>query len=327
MKTYHLDENVVAYARKDFVWFAESATVDEALRSLRERPPEGRIVYFYVTDADGILKGVVPTRRLLMSRPEQPIRDIMLTRIITIPEHATLLDACELFIMHRLLAVPVVDAEKRMVGVVDVEVYTDEITDLARKEESDDFFQLIGVRLAEIRKAGIGVVFLNRFPWLLCNIGGGLLAAGIAGAFQDVLDRVVALAMFIPIVLALAESVSIQSLTLSLQAHHSRRRTSISEILQELAKELPLGLLLGIACGIVVGLVAGFWRQDWMLAAVIVGSIGVSVTTGTLMGLLVPGALRLLKMDPRIASGPVVLTLTDMATMVAYLGLAAWQFP
>jgi len=326
MKTYHLDENVMAYARRDFVRFSEDATVDEALRSLRERPPEGRIVYFYVTDADGVLKGVVPTRRLLMSRPELPIREIMLTRIVTISQEATLLDACEMFMMHRLLAVPVVDGQKRLVGVVDVEVYTDEITDLARKEESDDFFQLIGVRLAEIRKAGLGVVFANRFPWLLCNIAGGLIAAGIAGMFQEVLDRVVALAMFIPIVLALAESVSIQSLTLSLQAHHSHRGTSPREMLREVGREIPLGLLLGTACGITVGLVAGIWRQDWGLAAVIVGSICVSVTAGTLMGLLVPGGLRLLKMDPRIASGPIVLTLTDMATLIAYLGLAAWHF-
>ncbi|MDA0835826.1 MAG: CBS domain-containing protein [Planctomycetota bacterium] len=322
MKTYHLDDNILKYARADFVRVKQSSNIGEAMHEIRTTQLPGRIVYFYVVDDDNVLQGVLPTRRLLMSKPDVLVRDVMLTNVISVPSTATLADACDLFMLHRLLGLPVTDEENKIVGVVDVEVYTDEMSDLVRKEESDDFFQLIGVRLAEIRKASIPVVVKNRFPWLLCNVAGGLIAAVIAGFFQEILDRVVALALFVPVVLALAESVSIQSLTLTLQAHHGHQPVNIIAELASLFRELPVGLLLGIGCAVLVGIAAWTWKGDAPVAAVLLLSISLSVTTATLLGMLVPVALRMLQTDPRIASGPITLALTDISTLLFYLGLA-----
>lgn len=322
MKTYHLDDNILLHARTDFVKIRASSTIGQALDDIRDNKPPGRIVYFYVVDDEDVLLGVLPTRRLLMSKPDTLVGEAMLTNVIALPASATLADACEMFVVHRLLGLPVVDDAKKIVGVVDVEVYTDEITDLAHKEESDDFFQLIGVRLAEIRKASVPVVFKNRFPWLLCNVVGGLVAALIAGLFQDILDQVVALALFVPVVLALAESVSIQSLTLTLQAHHGRQPIEFGATLKTLAREIPIGLLLGLGCAVLVGAAAWIWKGQPAVAAVLLLSISLSVTTATMLGMLVPGVLRLLQTDPRIASGPITLALTDVATLLYYLGLA-----
>ena len=172
-----LNDSVLQHLHQDFTSLRVEQTVGQALASIRERQPQGRIIYFYVVDSEGRLKGVVPTRRLLLTPLERPIADIMVPQVIAIPATATVLDACEFFTLHRLLAFPVVDAEKRILGIVDVQLYTDELRDLERREGHDDLFQLIGVHLTEAQQANPVVAFRQRFPWLLANIAGGLLAA------------------------------------------------------------------------------------------------------------------------------------------------------
>jgi magnesium transporter len=318
----HLDEPALDHARSDFVHILEHHTVGEALAQVQQSQPRGRIVYFYAVDADGRLTGVVPTRRLLLNKPETPVAEIMVRRIVALPATATLLDACEVFITHRLLALPILDADRRMLGIVDVELYTDEISDLAYREESDDVFQLIGVRLAQIQKASVPVVFSKRFPWLLSTIAGGLAVAVMAGFFEDVLRQVVTLSLFMSLVLALAESVSIQSLTLTLQAQHGRRKPQWSEFARVFVREIPVGVLLGIGCAVLVALVAWLWRGEGLVAVCLLLSIAASMTTATLYGVLVPTVLRAVQGDPRIASGPITLALADLTTMLYYLGLA-----
>jgi magnesium transporter len=285
---------------------------------------EGRIVYFYVVDQQERLVGVLPTRRLLLSLPETAVAQLMVRKVVTLPATATLLDACEFFIMHRLLALPVVDKGGRVLGVVDVELYTDELSDLARRQESDSIFQLIGVRLARGGQASVPAAVRGRFPWLLCNIAGGLGCALLAAFYRSTLDQFVVLAMFIPLVLALGESVSIQSLTLALQVHETGRFRWLPA-LRALRRELLIGLLLGAACGILVGATAWLWQRHVRVATCILLSILLSVTTATLFGLATPTLLRAIRRDPKVASGPLALAMTDMATLFWYLGLATWM--
>ncbi|QDT67980.1 Magnesium transporter MgtE [Planctomycetes bacterium MalM25] len=324
----HLDEPVMRHARREFVRVRASGDVEQALRDARQTAEGARFLYFYVLDDSDRLVGVVPTRDLLLSDPKTSITELMLTPVVSVPESATLMDACEFFLLHRLLALPVVDSEGRIIGVVDVEAYADEMNELSRfdaeREGAEDFFQLIGVRLAEVRRASAGAAFLARFPWLLCNVAGGIAAALVAGQFQGVLDRVVAVALFIPVVLAIAESVSIQSLTLTLQAHHSLSRVRPRRVLQALTHEAPVGALLGIGCAVTLAAVVGVWRGDGPLAICLLLSVFVTVLLATSLGVLVPMTLQALRTDPKIASGPIVLTATDLVTLATYLTLAAW---
>jgi magnesium transporter len=316
------DEPVLSHIRTDFVRVVATDSVGEALARVQCSQPEGRIVYFYVVDEDNRLQGVIPTRRLLLSSPETPVAEIMERKVIVLPSTATLLDACEFFTIHRLLALPVVDGEHRMLGVVDVELYTEEISDVAARRESDDVFQLIGVRLAQVCQASIPAAFRRRFPWLLCNIGGGLACAFLAAMYEQILANVVVLAMFIPIVLALAESVSIQSLTLTLQAHEAGR-FQWRKLVSALRREAMISVLLGLSCGSLVGLIAWIWQGRGLVGLCMVVSIAFSVTAAALFGLAVPTALRAIQRDPKTASGPIVLAMTDVATLISYLGLAA----
>src|SRR5262245_58301689 len=119
-----LNEPVTQRMHHDFTQLQASLTVGEALEWLRLNPPPGRVIYFYVVDGEGRLQGVVPTRRLLLSPPEAHLTDLMVTKMVVVPSTATVVEACELFIQYRFLAFPVVDAENRIRGVIDIDLYT-----------------------------------------------------------------------------------------------------------------------------------------------------------------------------------------------------------
>lgn len=320
----HLNQPIAQFARTNVIRIGVDQTVEEALETIRgSGDGTGRIIYFYVLDDEERLQGIVPTRRLLLSSPATRVREIMDQRVVAVPSTATLLDACDLFLFHRFLALPVVDEQKRLLGVVDVELYTDELSDLARRTEHDDLFQLIGVHVNSVRKASAGVVFRNRFPWLVCNVAGGLACALIAGWFEPVLNRALALALFIPVVLALAESVSIQSLTLTLQSQHGRPVKG-KALLLGLLRETPIGMLLGLSCGLLVAIASWVWQGEPGVAGSLLLSILLSITLATLFGLLVPSLLKAIQRDPKVASGPITLALTDLATLTTYFSIASW---
>lgn len=316
-----LQEPVTLHMRKDHVQLQVEQTVGEALDHVQQKQPEGRIIYFYVTDADGKLMGVVPTRRLLLSRRDQPLSEIMVRQVVAIPSNATVLDACEFFTMHKLLAFPVVDEERRLLGLVDVDLYTEEMSDIEKREGNDDLFQLIGVHLTEAQQGKPLRAFSQRFPWLLANIGGGIAAAFLSGFFEEQLQKVVALALFIPVVLALAESVSIQSVSLALQTMQGRRPTW-GTLLPKLGRELLTGGLLGAACGALVAVVALVWIGQPLVAMTVLGGIAGGVTCAALLGLSLPNLLRMMRRDPQVAAGPIALAATDMVTLLLYFNLA-----
>jgi len=318
-----VDDLVVNHARTDVPRVSAADTVADALEKARQDQAVGRIVYFYVIDAEGRLAGVLPTRRLIMAPADSPVAEIMERNVISLPATATLLEACEALMAHRLLALPVVDNKRRFLGVVDVELYTDRVSDLLRWKENEDVFQLIGVRLASVRRASAVAAFRGRFPWLFCNIVGGLACAALASQFQGILDQVILLALFIPIVLSLAESVSIQSLTLALQ-FHAATPMRLGAALRAARDEAAIGILLGLAGGTLVGLAVWAWHRQAAVATAIGGAVSASMLVATLLGLSVPMALRALQRDPKVASGPIALAATDLATLSCYFGLAAW---
>jgi magnesium transporter len=318
-----LNDPVSKHLHQDFTRLTAGQSVGEALAWLRQHPPQERIIYFYVVDAFDHLVGVVPTRRLILSPPEKSVADIMVGNVIALPADATVLDACEFFIQHRFLAFPVVDADRCILGVVDVELYTTELDALDEASKREQLFQLIGVRATSGQMESVLSAFRRRIPWLGCNVVAGIVAALLAGVFEDDLRRAVALTFFIPVVLNLAESVSSQSVSLALQALHGKR-PSWQSLLGELRRELWTGLLLGLTSGAVIALVALLWLGQGQVALCLIGGITGGVAGAALLGLAIPIVLRLLRLDPRVAAGPVALAGADIVTILFYLNLARW---
>ena len=318
-----LNAPVSRHLHQDFARILAKQTVGEALESLRRHPPRGRILYLYVVDDRDRLVGVVPTRRLLLGSPEQPVAEIMVRRVVALPARTTVLEACEFFIQHRFLAFPVVDEGRRLLGVVDVELYTDEVTKIEDGRVRDDLFQLLGVHTNGTRDDSPPGAFLRRFPWLGCNLAAGILAAFLSSLYREELDRVVALAFFIPVVLNLAESVSSQSVSLALQMLHGQP-ASWNMLPGRLAGELATGLMLGLTAGGAVGLVQLAWLGQARVALCLLGGIGGGVASAAVLGLAVPFVLRLLRLEPRVAAGPIALAGADIITILLYLNLARW---
>jgi magnesium transporter len=318
-----LSDPVTEHMHQDFTRLRLEQTAGEALDWLRLHPPPGRIIYFYVVDEEGRLQGVVPTRRLLLSPRETLLADLMVRQVIALPDQATVLEACEFFIQHRLLAIPVVDSQRRLRGVVDMELYTDELGQLGDATTSGDLFQLLGVDIAHTQQASPVSAFRHRFPWLGCNLAAGILAAVLAGIYEEEFNRVVELAFFIPVVLNLAESVSSQSVSLALQALHGRPPTW-KDMLRKLRTELATGLMLGLASGAVIALVALTWLGHGRLALCLIGGVAGGVAGAALLGIAMPIVLRLLHLEPRVAAGPIALAGADIITILLYLNLARW---
>ena len=317
----HLRRSVLEFADSEYPHLLEGETVESALARLRTTGFKSRAIYFYVVNAEGHLVGVVPARRMLLNSPDTPVARIMERRVVTLPKTATLEDACELFILHRLLAVPVVDEEKRLIGVVEATVYSDEMVRLADASEenwNEELFQLIGFTLAEIRRGSGFSIFQRRFVLLLSNLAGGLICAVLAGMFRDLLNRAVALALFMPVVLALAESVSIQTLTLVLDRQQSGVFSG-KRVLAFLQRELPTGILLGLALGALVGGFAAAWDRQPLLFPTIAAGITLGLLIATVIGTIVPLLFWLAQRDARPSAGPVVLALTDVAALTTYL--------
>ncbi len=158
LRSGRLNAPVTSRMHQQFTRLRLGQTVGQALDSLRRNPPAERIIYFYVVDDDGRLCGVVPTRRLVLSPPEAPLSEIMVGKVVALPATATVLDACEFFIQHRLLAFPVVDEQRHIVGVVDIDLYTNE---LAQLDQATAVGRLVAplVRFMHVESSG-GVVLL-----------------------------------------------------------------------------------------------------------------------------------------------------------------------
>ncbi|HTY87319.1 MAG TPA: magnesium transporter [Candidatus Acidoferrum sp.] len=319
----HLNEPVLRFARKDFATLNQKFTVEQALASIRQRGVGEKIVYFYVVDDAEQLVGVVPTRRLLMAPLEQPLSDLMIRRVVAIPHTATVMEACEFFVLHKFFAFPLVDEQRHVAGLVDVGLFTEEVFDIAEREQMTEVFETLGFHVSQVRDASPWRAFRIRFPWLLTTIVSGTFCAFLAGAYHLTLEKSLVIAFFLTLILGLGESVSIQSMTVTIQALRTNRPT-LRWYLSSLGREIPTALLLGVACGVVVGLVVLAWQRAPMPAFVIGASVTFCLLTACVTGLSVPSALHALKLDPKIAAGPLTLAFADIFTLLFYFNLAKY---
>lgn len=319
----HLNEPVLPFARQDFATLAQDLTVDQALAAIRSRGVGEKVIYFYVVDEAQRLVGVVPTRRLLVAQLNQKLDELMIRTVYAIPHTATVLDACEFFTLHKFFAFPVIDAERRVVGVVDIGLFTDEVFDIAEREQMNGVFEAIGFRVSQVRDVSPFRAFRVRFPWLLTTIISGTFCALLAGAYKLTLAKSLVIAFFLTMILGLGESVGIQSMTVTIQALRNHKPTR-SWYLLMLRRELAAAMLLGGACGLLVGSIVFIWQQDRSAAFVIGTSVAFCLCAASISGLSVPTFLHALKLDPKIAAGPITLALADIFTLLFYFSLAKY---
>ncbi|MCS7063296.1 MAG: magnesium transporter [Methylacidiphilales bacterium] len=317
-------QSILHYVRKDWLAFDEGATVQEVLDTLRNKAEKGDdVLYFYIINSERKLLGVVPVRRLLTANAETKLGTLMITRLVTLSSQASLIEACEAFVRYRFLSLPVVDVDGRLIGVVDAMRVNDEIVDLTERQASDEMFERIGMRLEAIKDASPWNAFRYRFPWLTATLISGLGCAVLASLYELTLAQSLVLTFFLTLVLGVGESVSMQSMTVTIQQLRVQRPTW-QWVKFWFPRELVTAFLIGIAAGGAIGLIAGLWRQSQTEAWVIGGSLCAAVINAALIGRLVPTVLHGLRLDPKVSSGPLTLGLTDIMTLLVYFNVAKW---
>lgn len=318
MKRNDLNKKVSDFYKKiESVVFSED-TIQEAINNLRQKHIGHKIIYFYVIDKEGKLLGVVSTRKLLLGNPKSFIRDQMEYSLIRIYEDQTMQDAMEFFAKHKLLALPVVKRDGTLLGAIDVDIYLDDSFEIVSAQRQNDVFQMIGISLEEGKRGSVWKNYTLRMPWIFCNLVGGLICAVISRENELVLSKTLLLAMFIPLVLTLSESVSMQSMTQTLHlvkmpARYGRRRSF---------KEWKISALIAITAAVIVGFLSLFWAEGVKPSFTISAGILLSILASSGLSILFPLILHKTHLDPKVASGPVVLMFTDILTTALYLSLA-----
>jgi magnesium transporter len=315
----NLHDPILPFVRPVAVALRATQTLADAHAAIRAAPKARESPYFYVLDDHERLAGVVSPRHLLTGGLDQRVEQVMIRGVSAIPGWATVLIASEYFVTRKLKAFPVIHDDGTLAGTVNAGLFNNQILSVAR-ETYDEIFQLLGVHVTSMRTPWMS--YRDRFPWLLSNMGGGLLCAAIASQFEGLLQHVVVLSLFIPVVLTLAESVSMQSATLTLQSL-SEESLNPRRVLAALSRETRTAVLLGLSSAALVAFVVLVWRRDVMGALVVGGAISASIVMACLFGVLLPTLVRVFKADPRIAAGPLVLASTDLATLMSYLWLGS----
>lgn len=318
----NLDEPILSHTNREYPSLRQDMTVEDALAYIRRVGVGERIIYFYVLDGDMHLVGVVPTRRLLISEPKKLLEDVMIKKVVSIPHTATVFDACERFVLYKYLMFPVVDEQKHMMGTVDVSLFAEEVYDIAERQQYETIFESIGIHIEQVHGASPLKAFYYRFPWLLATITSGVVCALLASAYETTLAQSIVLAFFLTLVLGLGESVSIQSTMVTLHMLRSSH-PDFRWYIKSLFREARTAVFLGAASGFIVGLFAWIWRGAGLVALAIGSGILLSIFAACIIGISIPILLHTIKLDPKIASGPITLALADIFTLLSYFTMAA----
>jgi magnesium transporter len=311
------DETAGRIMTPDYFALDEDVTVSEAITALQRRSEEFEMAfYLYVVDSRNHLLGVVSLRQLLLNLPSTPLRKIMISDIIKVTTDTDQEEVARIVATYNLLAVPVVDEENKMAGIITV----DDIIDVMREEATEDIYALAGVDADDSALGSPVSSVRRRLPWLLLTLGAALIAVAIVRYYLNTLRSSLDLAILIPIVAAMGSSAATQTMTVVV------RGIGLGEISWEssrrvVVKETLVGLINGIAVGVVVFAIISVW-----FGVKVGGVLGItmvlSLLIAGLLGTLIPVVLKRMRVDPALASSVFVITLTDAITFFFYLGTA-----
>ena len=298
----------------------EETKAKDAIYALQDQEEAEMVFYLYTLDNDGRLTGVISLRELVTTPGDTMLKDIMSKHIHVVRPETDQEEVARIVSQYNFLAVPVVDHEDRLLGIVTV----DDVVDVIREEATEDFLQLVGAgKDREILLKSSWENARMRVPWLFASWVGGILAALIIGVFDDVLKSTIALAAFIPVIMGMGGNIGTQSSTMIVRGL-ATGRVSIENSVKILFKEIRVGLILGILYGLLLGVFAIFQFIDVspMIGVVVGLSICISMIIAATIGSLVPLILNRFEIDPAIATGPFVTTAIDILGVAFYFIVA-----
>ena len=315
------DDDAGGLMTPEFVALRDSMTVSQAMGFVRRWAEELRpedISQLFVVDKDGVLTGGISLAQLVLAWPYQYISLIMDPDVISVAAETDQERCARLVERYNLRSLPVVDDERRLVGVLKLE----EIIDVVEDEATEDMYRMVGVAQEERVLGPFWRSVRGRLPWLCVNLVTVLMAGFVITSFESTLSRAIVLAAFLPVIAGQGGIAGTQTLTLVVRslalgdlAPGSARRL--------LAKEVGLGLVHGVALGALIGVIAFVWKGSGYLALVAALAMFSNLVIAGISGVLVPLGFRAIRIDPALSSAVAVTTFTDVIGLLVYLGLAA----
>ncbi len=296
-------------------------TVAEGLERLRASPARKSVdvAYIYVTEETGRLVGVVSLRDLLFASPGRRVGEIMNREVrflrVTDDQEAI----TRQIERYRYLGLPVVDEQRRLVGVVRI----NDALRVAETEATEDMQLMVGLSGEERVHTPWIAAIARRLPWLGVNLGTALLAATVVSAFEGTITRWTALVVFLPLISAVAGNAGVQALTVIIRGL-ALGEVVAGDALRILRKELAIGIVNGVSLGLALGAIGYGWKGSVLLGVVAGAAMLLNQLVGVLAGVLIPFGLKWCKIDPATASSIFVTTLTDILGFLVFLGLAAF---
>ncbi|MEW6447723.1 MAG: magnesium transporter [Bacillota bacterium] len=318
----HGPETAGGIMTTEYVAVRKDMTVQEAINSLRATAPDAETVYYvYVVDAQNRLVGVVSLRELILSVPSTPVGDIMRTEVVSVNVRTDQEEVARIVAKYDFLAIPVVDDEHHLLGIVTF----DDILDVLEEEATEDILRLATVEV-EGRYFDTGVLKRagRRLPWLVALLFGELLAGNVIANFSATLSAVTALAFFMTVMAGGPGNLATQTLTVVVRGL-ATGEVSPRAVLSVILGELKVAIIVGLFSGLILAGVAYFWQGQVMLGVIVGVSLAVSMVIAAVVGSFVPLVINRFGVDPALASGPFITTLMDVCSMLIYFGLATFM--
>jgi magnesium transporter len=302
----------------EYIAIHANQTVRSAMQILKSKAPDAETIYYvYVIDEEKRLVGVISLRDLIIHDDESMIADIMNERVFSVKVSDDQEEVARKMKDYDFLALPVVDYQNRLLGIITV----DDIIDVLDEEASDDYSKLAAVSDVDSHDPNPISAAKKRLPWLIILLFLGMLTASLIGQFEDTLNKVAILAVFIPLIAGMAGNTGTQALAVAVRriATGDLEKDKIGKVL---LKEAGTGLIIGLVCGIFVTLIVFLWQKELFLGLLVGISILSTLTVSTIAGAFVPLIMHRLNIDPAVASGPFITTINDMISILIYFGMA-----
>ena len=295
----------------------ESATVGEAIERIRKSAPEGRGFELFVVDDHGHLVGVVPLRRLLTAAPGTPIWAIRDPSVVSVTAETDQEEVARQVAKYDLVSVPVVDADRRLLGTISVE----DVIDVLGHEATEDIFRLAGSDASELERRSPSRIALLRLPWILATLVIELAAGAVIHHYDRTLAQVILLASFMPVIQAISGNTGLQSVTMVVRGL-ATGHVQLARWWEPLLRQIKTTSIIGAVCGLVVGTVGSLWHGTLTFGLVVGVSMFVSVNLSGAAGTVIPMLSKRLGFDPALTAGPFETALQDVIGVTIFLSLA-----
>ena len=321
------EKEIGSYMTTNYVCIQEGLSVRQAMSELvRQAGVHDNIMTLYVVDADGCFAGAIDLKKLIVARENDDINDIILRSYPHVEAHEKVEDCASRIVDYAEDSIPVLNAGGKMLGVITSE----DLVEIVDNELGEDYAKLAGLTAEEDLRETTGRSMKKRLPWLVILLGLGMLVSSVVGVFEGVVAALPIVICFQSLVLDMAGNVGTQSLAVTIRVLMDENVTG-REKLMLLGKEMKIGLLngglLGILALVLLGIyVHAFKGYAWAGAFAVSGCVGISLVlammVSSMVGTVIPMFFHKIKVDPAVASGPLITTVNDLVAVVTYYGLA-----